>query len=406
MSMTVSANGLRLALFSDTYGPQMNGVARTLERLVRTIRDRGGEVQIFTTTDPEAVGDHRVHRYPSAPFWAYPQLRLAAPSRQSVLRQLVEFRPTLIHAATPFGMGLAARWAAGMLELPFVTSYHTSFSAYAQYYHLGALSTPGWAFLRWFHNSGLRTYVPSRAIGDELETRAFNNIAVWGRGVDTTHFSPAFRSRTQRGSIGATDDTIVVGYVGRLALEKGIDVAIRAIPLVIARAERPVRFVFVGDGPYEHQCRTAHLPNTVFLGRRMGQALSEAYASMDMFIFPSTTDTFGNVLVEAAASRLAIVAADAGPTRELLGDHAATLFTPGSPDALAAALVTAIHDDRARLALADAALALARQRSWDAIFDALIDDYQRVAIPSPRLTTRSRTPASRPQRQLASRTLP
>lgn len=381
--MTMTAEGIRLALFTDTFAPQMNGVSRTLERLVAAVRDRGGAVRTFTTTDPEAIADPSVRRYDSLPFWAYPQLRLAAPSRADVMRELAGFCPTLVHAATPFGVGLAGRAAARTLDVPMVTSYHTSFGAYAQYYHLGALSTPGWAFLRWFHNSGRRTYAPSYAICDELTERGFRDVALWSRGVDTASFSPTFRSRNGRYEMGADDNTVVIGYVGRLALEKGIDVLLAAIPRVLERTTRPVRFAFVGDGPYEEECRTRALPNTVFLGRRTGRALAELYASMDVFAFPSITDTFGNVLLEAGASHLAIAAADAGPTRELLGDAGATLFTPGDPDALANALVTLIDNDRARLALADTALTVARRQSWDAVFDALIADYRNVSRGTP-----------------------
>jgi glycosyltransferase involved in cell wall biosynthesis len=379
--VTTSADGLRLALFTDTFTPQINGVSRTLERLSTVIRERGGDILTFTTSDPDAEEHEDVRRYPSVPFWAYPQLRLAAPSRAEIVAALEEFHPTLVHAATPFGIGLAGRAAARMLDVPFVTSYHTSFSAYAQYYHLSALSAPGWAYLRWFHNSGLRTYCPSRAIQGELATHEFENVAIWGRGVETQRFNPTFRSRDLRAELGAEDATILVGYVGRLALEKGLDVALAALPLVLEQTTANVRFVFVGDGPYESECRARTLPQTTFVGRQTGTALSTLYASMDIFLFPSVTDTFGNVLLEAAASRLAIVAANVGPTRELVGEQAGALFTPGDANALAATLAHVIADTPTRIRLAEAALTLARQRSWPAVFDTLIEDYQHLAHP-------------------------
>jgi len=155
---------LRLALFTDTYPPQINGVSRTLERLANAVRDRGGEARVYTTTDPQTSAfDPLVWRRASVPFWAYPQLRLAAPVRGAAYRDLRAWRPTLIHSATPFGMGLAGRASARTLDVPMVTSYHTSFSEYAKFYRLGALSALGWAFFRWFHNSGARTYVPTHA---------------------------------------------------------------------------------------------------------------------------------------------------------------------------------------------------------------------------------------------------
>jgi len=368
---------LRLALFTDTFTPQINGVVRTLERMIGAIRERGGDVQTFTTSDPHAAADTGVSRYESVPFWAYPDLRIAVPRLASVLRDLGDYRPTLVHAATPFGVGVIGRSAATRLGVPFITSYHTSFSAYAKYYHLGALATLGWSYLRRFHNSGVRTYTPSNAITDELATRGFTNLAVWDRGVDTGAFHPTFRNDALRSALGVRDDTVVVGYVGRIAREKGIDTILDAIPHVVRRARTPVQFVFVGDGPYERACRARHLPNTSFLGRHIARALSELYASMDIFLFPSITDTFGNVLLEAAASRLAVIAADAPPTREVVGD-AASLVPPSDPIALADEIVRMVDDPEARERLANAAFARARTRSWNAVFDTLIADYRAI----------------------------
>ena len=141
----IDASALRLAVFSDTYPPQVNGVARTLERLVRAVKERGGTARVFTTDDPEAAPLENVERYPSVPFWAYKQLRLAWPRQSRVNASVAAFRPTLVHAATEFGVGLAGRRAARSLDVPFVSSYHTSFTAYAQFYKLGLLAQPALA---------------------------------------------------------------------------------------------------------------------------------------------------------------------------------------------------------------------------------------------------------------------
>lgn len=183
-----SAAPIRLALFSDTYPPQLNGVSRTLERLVAAVRARGGTARVYTTTDPGAADgaglSGEIWRRPSVPFWAYPQLRISAPVLGAAYTDLRAWRPTLIHAATPFGMGLAGRGCARALGVPLVTSYHTSFNEYAKFYRLGALSGPGWAFIRWFHNSGARTFVPTHAVMDELRGLGFHRLALWGRGLD------------------------------------------------------------------------------------------------------------------------------------------------------------------------------------------------------------------------------
>lgn len=378
--MTASVDGaqLRLALFTDTWAPQLNGVARTLQRLAAAVTSRGGAVRVFTTDDPMAIPAPEVERFPGRPFWGYPQLRLAWPPREAVRRELAMFAPTLVHAATEFGVGLAGRRAALELGLPLVTSYHTNFTSYAEHYHLGFLATPGWQYLRWFHGGAARTFCPTHAIRRELEGRGFANVAVWSRGVDGRRFAPAYRSEALRERLGATPDALVVGYVGRLALEKGLPVAVAAMRQVMAAHPGKVRFVVVGDGPYEEAMREAAPEGTTFLGRLEGEALAAAYASCDLFLFPSTTDTFGNVLLEAMASGVPVVGADVGPTRELLAPDRGWLVPPDDADALArqvAALVTArgaIREAAAR------AFAFAATQRWDAVWSALFAAYADV----------------------------
>lgn len=370
---------LRLALCTDTYAPHVNGVARTLGRLADAVRDRGGDVRVLTTSHAGARADAAVERFASIPFWAYPELQLALPSPLSLERTLRQWGATLVHAATPFGVGLAARSAATRAGVPLVTSYHTSFSAYARYYHLSALAAPGWGFLRWFHNGGRRTYCPTHAVRRELYHHGFERIAIWDRGVDSELFSPVHRSRELRLRLGAGDDTAVVAYVGRLALEKGLDRAMAGMRRVIATAGRPTVLVLAGQGPYERECREAAPPGTIFLGELAGSALSALYASADIFLFPSTTDTFGNVLLEAMASGLAVVAADAPPTREIVSRaDAGLLFNGRSADALADAVLAVRDDVGVRRRLATTGIAAARQRSWAAVFDELCADYGRV----------------------------
>ncbi|MBI3791825.1 MAG: glycosyltransferase family 1 protein [Gemmatimonadetes bacterium] len=380
------AAGLRVAIFSETWLPQVNGVTRTLDRLLNAVIARGGEARAFTTTDPAAKPDPRVVRYRSRPFWAYPELRIARPDRAWATRQLEGFAPTLVHAATPFGLGLSGRAAARDLGVPFVTSYHTSLSAYAKFYHLGALAAPGWAYLRWFHNSGLRTYVPTRAIQRELDAHGFTNTAIWSRGIDAERFSPRFRSAALRRELGVDDDTVLVAYIGRIAIEKGIDTLVESMHAVRARAGgRRVAFVLAGDGPYLAKCREDVPDGTIFTGMITGDRLSSLYASADLFVFPSVTDTFGNVLLEAMASGLPVLGADAPPTRELLGDDRGVIFPAGDPDALAQAILALAADPARRAQQAGLGLAYAAGRSWDAIFDELIMDYRQVVQSSPAL---------------------
>ncbi len=372
------ARGLRLALFSDTYAPQVNGVARTLERLVGAVRARGGDARVFTTSDPDAAPDGSVRRAASVPFWAYPQLRIAAPIGGGAGRDLRAWRPTLIHAATPFGMGLAGRGAARRLGVPFVSSYHTHFSAYVRFYRLGLLERPTWSFMRWFHNGGKLTFCPSKAIAAELEAHGFKGLRIWPRGIDTARFNPRFRSDALRERLGATAETIIVAYVGRIAPEKGLDVALEAMRTVIAEEPRRVVFALAGDGPYEAHCKAAAPPGTVFTGRIVGTELSEFYASADLFVFPSVTDTFGNVLLEAMASGLAVVGAEYGTTTELLAEGRGITFPSGDAGAMAQRILGLVRAPDARAALSRKSREYTEQASWDAIFDELISEYMEV----------------------------
>jgi glycosyltransferase involved in cell wall biosynthesis len=373
------AAGLRLALCTDTYAPQVNGVARTLERLVQAVEARGGVVQVLTVDDPDAGPDPRLERIPSLPFWAYPQLRVAAPAVRAARRALEAFGPTLVHAATPFGVGLGARQAARQLGLPLVTSYHTHFTAYLRHYKFEALDSVSWPFLRWFHNSGRRTYAPTETVRRELLAQGFERTAVWGRGVDPQRFSPGHRSAAWRAQWGVGPQERVVLYVGRLAPEKGIDVALAAVAQ--AQAARPgrLRFVVVGDGPAEARVRAQAPAGTVFTGRLTGAALSAAYASADLFVFPSETETFGNVVLEALASGLAVVAPDVGPTLEFAHPGTAAVYRAGDAASLATQLLALEADDTARARLGQAGRAEALRHDWDAIFDALVADYRAAA---------------------------
>jgi glycosyltransferase involved in cell wall biosynthesis len=371
--------GFRLAIFTDTYAPQLNGVTRTLERLASEVARRGGAARVLTV---EAPGDRRppAVRWPSVPFWAYPEMRLAWPGAAQARAELRAFRPTLVHAATPLGVGLAGRAAARALGIPLVSSYHTSFTAYARHYRLGALVEPGWRFLRWFHAGALRTYCPTRAVAKELAEHGFPRLAIWGRGVDTARFSPAHRSDAYRARLGVRRGEVLATYVGRLAVEKDLDVLLDAMRLLGPPARSGIRLVLVGDGPHEAACRARAPAGTIFTGRLEGDALAEAYASADLFVFPSRTDTFGNVLVEAMASGLPVLAADVPQAREVLAG-AGHLFPAGSASALVGVLMGLARDPAARARSSAAGVEVARRFGWNEIFDDLFRDYLAVVEP-------------------------
>jgi glycosyltransferase involved in cell wall biosynthesis len=371
-----AAAGLRLAIFSDTYPPQINGVAPTLGRLVRAVEARGGAVRVVTVSDPDAAHDPQVERWPSIPFWAYPQLQMAAPRRGKSLDLIERWKPNLIHSVTEFGVGLGGLLGAREKRVPFVSSYHTHFTAYLRHYNLSVLDVIGWPYLRWFHNAGRMTWAPSEIVRRELEGNGFRNTRVWSRGVDPDQFHPTFRSNELRRSLGVADDGVLAVYVGRLAPEKGIDVALEGMRQVMERNVSKVSFALAGHGPAEERCRATAPPGAVFMGRLTGRALSEFYASADIFVFPSITETFGNVVLEAMSSRLALVAPDWGATTELATTETALQFPAKDPAALADRVERLVRDPALRRRIADAAFAVAATRTWDAVFDRLIADYR------------------------------
>ncbi|HEY9229152.1 MAG TPA: glycosyltransferase family 1 protein [Gemmatimonadaceae bacterium] len=377
---------MRIAVISDTYGPQVNGVARTLVRTVDAMRQRGHEVLVLTTSDPAAAADATVHRFASKPFRLYPQLQLSLPGARAVGELLDGFRPDIVHVATPFGVGLAGRAAARRANIPLVSSYHTSFSQYARYYGLGVLAGPGWWFLRWFHNGTELTLCPTRAISDELVEHGFKNLGLWTRGVDTRQFNPSWRSPATREAWGANERTTVISYVGRLAAEKGLDVALPAMR-AIAAERNDVVFVMAGDGPYAAHCRANAPANTVFTGQIVGRALSEVYASSDIFLFPSTTDTFGNVALEAMASGLVVVGADVPQTREVVPPDCGVVSRAGDASALTDALRSLLASPEEFAARRRRSVSVAAERSWEAVFDRLEADYHYVAKRSDRCSS-------------------
>lgn len=367
---------LRLAVFTDTYPPQVNGVARTVARLVDAMESRGAKVCVATVHDPGAPMEARVRRWPSRAFWAYPELRVSAPSVARARALIRAWRPTLIHVVTEFGVGLAGLVGAKREAIPVVTSYHTNFKDYLKFYGLGALSGVAWPYLRWVHNQGARTFVPSRVVARQLEERGFRNVRLWTRGVDTGQFNPAHRSREVRTRWDAAGDPVVL-YVGRLAREKGIATLCAAMHRVRERCPR-ARLVVVGDGPTRAECVAAAPPGSVFTGMLTGRDLLEAYASADVFAFPSTTETFGNVVLEAMASGLPVIAPDIGATTDIANVETARLFRAGNVDTLAEAIVGVLSDASERTRLRAASLSVASRRSWDAVWDRLLLDYAEV----------------------------
>ena len=311
---------MRITYFTETYTPEVNGVALTVERTVRHLRERGHALDLVRPRQPaeEARCDEREWRTAGAAIPMYPDLRFGLARVAAVKRRLHGSRTQLVHVATQGPLGRAALLAARSLGLPVTTDFRTNFHAYSHYYRLGALAPFVWRYLRNFHNEADCSFVPTRALAEEMRGQGFERLEVVGRGVDAELFTPKRRSRALRSNWGVVSDQPVMLYVGRLAAEKNVELALRAF--VECRRERPdARMVVVGDGP-QRALLQARFPGVRFVGTQRGEALAAHYASADIFVFPSASETFGNVTLEALASGLAVLAFDTAAAAEHVSD--------------------------------------------------------------------------------------
>lgn len=313
---------MRIALVTETYPPEVNGVAMTLSRLVGGLRARGHEVQVVRPRQPaetlaptSATPDVLV---PGAALPFYTSLRLGFPAVHRLENAWRARRPHLVHVATEGPLGMATLAVAGRLGLPVTSSFHTNFHAYGGHYGMAGLRDVALAYLRWFHNDTRRTLVPTRQMMEELAEQGFRGLGVMSRGVDTALFDPARRSVELRAAWGAGPEDPVALYVGRIAAEKNLGVAVEAFLRLRARVPG-AKFVLVGDGPEREALAKAH-PEFHYAGMRRGEELAAHYASGDVFLFASVTETFGNVVTEALASGLVAVAYDYAATREYVRD--------------------------------------------------------------------------------------
>ncbi len=336
---------LRLGIVTETYPPEINGVALTIARWVEGLQRRGHSVQLIRVRqgdEPGPVDTLDTLCLPGFRIPGYPQLQGGWPAMTALSGAWRRSRPDLLHIVTEGPLGYSALRAARKLAIPVSTSFHTNFHGYSRHYHLGWLATPIMAYLRHCHKQSVQTLVPTAELADQLQSIGFLRTQVLARGVDTGLFSPQRRDPALREAWGVAPDAPAVLYVGRLAAEKNLDLAITAFQAM--RQQRPnARLVLVGDGPLTPRLRARH-PEFVYCGMRQGEDLATHYASADLFLFPSLTETFGNVILEAMASGLAIAAFDYAAARE----HVAT----GRSGALAP------FDDAAQFV--DAAAALVR----------------------------------------------
>jgi glycosyltransferase involved in cell wall biosynthesis len=370
---------MHLTLLTETFPPEVNGVAQTLGRWADAFRRRGHALQVVRPRQPDERGSQeRVFALP-LPFYREVRLDLATPGR--LRRLLGEFRPDLVHVATEGPLGLAALRAAGRLAVPVVSSFHTHYDEYVGHYGMPWLRPAARTYLRWFHNQTALTLVPTVATRGLLLDLGYKNVALWPRGIDGQRFHPCHRDESLRASLGLGPADPLLLYVGRLAPEKNLltllDVFGRLRERAAPGARDRLRLALVGGGPLEECLRDARLPGVVMPGYQHGEALARWYASGDIFVFPSLTETFGNVVLEAQSSGLPVVAFNYPALGERVA-HGEDGLLAEDPDDMAAALARLLSDAGARRRFGAAARRKAEGQGWEPIFDRLEERYREV----------------------------
>lgn len=368
---------LHLAIVTETYPPEINGVAMTLARLAAALRDNGHRVSVVCPRRAERTAGHAgadLREVAGLPLPGYRDLRFGLPAAGTLHRLWRRDQPDVAYVATQGPLGASAVRTARRLGVPVVSGFHTNFHIYCRHYRLGWLEPAVLAYLRRFHNRTGATLVPTAALQRDLATHGLRNVQVLGRGIDTDLFNPARRDARLRAAWGLADDAIAVIYVGRLAAEKNLQLAVRAFRAL--QGVRPeARFVLVGDGPLAARLRAEH-PDFVFCGMQTGEALAAHYASGDLFLFPSLTETFGNVLLEALASGLAVVAYDYAAAGQHIRPYENGLTAPCGNEALfLQQALTLLTDGALRQTVRTNARRQALTQSWPQIgaqFEALL----------------------------------
>lgn len=378
---------MRIALVTETFPPEVNGVAMTLSRLVSGMDRRGHRVEVIRPRQSAEDGpaweerlEHVVVR--GLPLPRYEGLHFGLPARHALVKRWRWTRPDVVHVATEGPLGLSAVAAAKRLGIPLSSSFHTNFHQYTQHYASGLLEGVVMGYLRWAHQDCRVTMTPSDDMRGQLEEAGFENVTVLARGVDTEQFGPHQRQQALRDAWGAGPNDLVAAYVGRVATEKNIPLAVRAFEQIAARHPR-AKFVIVGDGPARAKLQAQH-PDFVYAGMQRGDDLAAHYASADLFLFPSVTETFGNVVTEAMASRLAVVGFDYAALRMHIRSGENGVTVPLGEDEAFVDAAAKLADDPARLErLREAAWQTARTISWDAVLDHFQDTLERVIAGRP-----------------------
>jgi phosphatidylinositol alpha 1,6-mannosyltransferase len=368
---------VRVAILTESFLPQINGVTNSVLRVADHLRQQGHEAIIVAPDDhdvPPTYAGFPVHTLTAVSFPLYSDVKIGLAPSFIVERLLLDWAPEVVHVAAPFIIGHNGLLAAARLSLPTVAIYQTDVPSYTNRYGLGFLESLAWLKVREMHNLATLTLAPSTYARDQLISHGIPRVGVWGRGVDTERFNPAQRDPDLHAQWAAPGQT-VVGYMGRLAPEKQVS------DLTVLTGLAGCQLVIVGDGP-SRQALTAQLPQARFLGRLQGEALARAIATMDIFVHPGELETFGQAVQEALASGVPVVApARGGPIDLIQSGHSGYLYPPGQLNQLRHLVELLINQPDQRRAYGRQARAGVVRHTWPDVCQQLLGHYRAAMRP-------------------------
>jgi phosphatidylinositol alpha 1,6-mannosyltransferase len=368
---------MKIAFFAGTMRYGHDGVTRVLYRLSEYLREKHIEHVFFSPIVP-SKNEQQVPMYevPSIPAPMYHEYRLALPGQKYIEKILDEFKPDILHINSPCVLGYNAIKYGQAHDIPVVATYHTHFASYAKYHHLKLFENLAWAYFRKLYNKCYRIYVPSAPILEELRLQGIQNLQYVPHGTDLTVFNPSHYSASWKKTHGIEQKTVLL-FVGRLVWEKDLKTLAKTYQ-ILAALRNDFAFVLAGDGPVRKQLEQL-MAEAIFLGNQSGEELSITYASSDVFVFPSTTETFGNVTLEAMASGLPPICANEGGASGFIRDGITGLLAnPRSPEDMAAKIEYLLDHEERREIMAHEAFLFSQQQTWERSFDTILESYSEI----------------------------
>jgi phosphatidylinositol alpha 1,6-mannosyltransferase len=369
---------MKAAYFNGTMRKEHDGVTRVLYRLIDEINRTKQIESLFISPIVPPVNEQSVEMFqvPSFAFPFYKDYRVAYPGRLFFEERLDEFKPDIIHINSPCPLGYAAVKYGMKNNVPVVATYHTHFPSYAKYYKVKALESYGWSYFRNLYNKCKTVYVPSLPVLNELKEHGFETVEFLPHGVDTKIFSPVKKSEQWKKNLGI-ENKFALLFAGRLVWEKDV-MTLAETYKIISSQRNDIKFILAGDGPAKEELKTL-MPDAIFLGQQSVNDLSVSFASADIFVFPSTTETFGNVTIEAMASRLPPICVREGGAYGIIQNGTTGLIAePRNPEDLTSKINFLIDNPASRIRISNAAFNFAQTQSWEQNFQRLFDSYSRI----------------------------